>query len=106
MIIRSWVEDENKSRSYSVWFNKKSFQPLLEKYNNREQNPATKSLEYLIAEINHPTSETYLFKKEDNYIGYIRVIKREENEYSINDFGYSSHALYISCFEKIFPIQE
>lgn|SRR5699024_2260362 len=65
---------------------KRSFQPLLEKYNDHEQNPATKSLECLIAEMNHPTSDTYLFKKEDNYIGYVRVNKREENEYSINDF--------------------
>ena len=65
---------------------KRSFQPLLEKYNDGKQNPATKSLEDLVKEIKHPTSDTYLFKKEDNYIGYVRINKREENEYSINDF--------------------
>ena len=64
---------------------KKSFSPLLDKYQDGDYNPATKTLERLIAEINHPTSETYLLKFEEDYIGYARINKRNEKEYSISD---------------------
>lgn len=64
---------------------KRSFLPLLEKYNDIEYSPATKRLESLVAEIIHPTSDTYLLQKYTDYIGYVRVNKRNEGEYSISD---------------------
>jgi len=64
---------------------KQSFLPLLHKYNDIEYSPATKSLESLVAEISHPTSDTYLLQKDTDYIGYVRVNKRNPGEYSISD---------------------
>lgn len=63
---------------------KQSFSPLSVKYNDFKFTPSTKTLKLLIAEISHPTSDTYLLQNEKNYVGYARV-KRSRSEYILAD---------------------
>lgn len=65
---------------------KDSFSPLLDKYKDFNHSPATKSLNRLYDEINHLTSKTYFLKNSNDIIGYVRVKKRSNEEYSISDF--------------------
>ncbi|MGL6175169.1 MAG: GNAT family N-acetyltransferase [Cellulosilyticaceae bacterium] len=62
---------------------KDAYLPLLNKYHDEQQNPANKSLERIIENITN--ADAYLLKKENDYIGYIKINKRGPSEYSVSD---------------------
>lgn len=62
----------------------KAFMPLLEKYQDYDTNPATESLERIIARFNQPFTDYYLIKYFKDTIGGIRVVNMGNKSYRVS----------------------
>ncbi len=66
---------------------KEAFTSLLEKYQDRETNPAAESLNKIEYKLQQPSTCFYFIKFENQNVGAIRVIEQED-----------------SCFKRISPL--
>ena len=62
----------------------KAFMPLLEKYQDYDTNPATESLERIIARFNQPFTDYYLINYFKDTIGGIRVVQIGNKSYRVS----------------------
>jgi len=56
----------------------KSFENLLDKYQDYDSNPGAEKLERTISRLNEPNSDYYFIQLNDENIGAIRIIKRND----------------------------
>ncbi len=63
---------------------KKSFEPLLNKYHDYEINPAMESVEQIREKIDRANTIAYIFELNDIYVGWVRVMKLEDMTYKIS----------------------
>ena len=62
----------------------KSFQPLLDKYQDFETNPAAEPIEKIITRINQSFTDYYIITNEINAIGGIRIVRLENKRYRVS----------------------
>lgn len=62
----------------------RSFQPLLQKYEDDETSPANESLTRIEERIQQSVTDYYLIKVDDLAIGAIRIVKKENKTYRVS----------------------
>lgn len=62
----------------------RSFMPLLEKYQDFETSPANETIERIIAQINQSFTDYYIIHHHEAAVGGIRIVKRDNQIYSIS----------------------
>ena len=62
----------------------KSFRSLLKKYEDFETNPANEPLEKVVSRINQSFTDYYIIKSDDENVGGVRIIKKDNNLYRIS----------------------
>jgi ribosomal protein S18 acetylase RimI-like enzyme len=86
-----------------------AYTPLLNKYHDEKENPANKSIEAIVFDLQRKKSDAFLLLHENTEIGYVRVGQRNEREYSLADLaimpkyqgkGYAQ--FFIQELEKIY----
>jgi predicted acetyltransferase len=89
----------------------KSFQTLLNKYNDIKTNPATEPLERIVEKMNQDFTDYYFIQLEKQNIGAVRVVKLPGNIFRIapmfilpefNGNGYAQEAIKI--VEALYPL--
>lgn len=63
---------------------KRSFDPLLEKYQDYDMNPAMESVEVIRQKINREKTTAYIFQLDDEFVGWVRVTELEGMVYKIS----------------------
>ena len=88
----------------------KTFQPLLEKYQDYDTNPASESLEKIEYKFNQDSTDYHFLMADDVKIGVVRVVKLSENIHRISPIfilpefqnnGYAQMAL--AEVESLYP---
>ena len=92
---------------------REAYLPLLEKYHDEKENPANKTAEDILFDLNRKNSDAYLLMLDEKPIGYVRVGQRAKGEFSIADLailpsyqgnGYAQ--FFLKQVEKIHPMAE
>ena len=87
-----------------------AFSPLLEKYEDYDTNPANRSVEHIIQNMQDNALDFFLIKLNGKTIGYIRIRKIDENKCNFSQIailrkyqgnGYAQEA--IKQVEMIYP---
>ncbi|MBB6716141.1 GNAT family N-acetyltransferase [Clostridium gasigenes] len=63
---------------------KKSFEPLLDKYHDYDGNPAMESVQVIKAKIDRANTTAYIFQLNDINVGWVRVMSFGEMTYKIS----------------------
>lgn len=63
---------------------KKSFMPLLEKYQDYDISPAMESIERTKEKIDNPNTTAYMFQLDNVNVGFVRVAEIEEDTFRIS----------------------
>lgn len=63
---------------------KKSFEPLLNKYHDYDINPALESIEKIREKINKDNTTAYIFQLNNKNVGWVRVTELEDKIYKIS----------------------
>lgn len=63
---------------------KRSFDPLLEKYQDYDMNPAMESVEVIRQKIDRENTTAYIFQLDDEFVGWVRVTELEGMVYKIS----------------------
>lgn len=66
----------------------KSFEPLLNKYQDYETSPANETIDRIISRMNQSVTNYYLIRNLDVYVGAIRIVRE-------NDFVYRVSPIFI-----------
>ena len=66
---------------------REAYLPLLMKYHDEKENPANKTIDEILYDLQRRNSDAYLLTLNDNPIGYVRVGQRAEGEFSIADLA-------------------
>ena len=66
---------------------REAYLPLLEKYHDKKENPANKTIEDIRYDLQRKNSDAYLLILNEKPIGYVRVGQRSEGEFSIADLA-------------------
>jgi GNAT superfamily N-acetyltransferase len=61
-----------------------AFQPLLEKYADYDINPAMESPQIIRRKMEWPKTDSYIFKLEDTYVGWVRIINVAPGTYKVS----------------------
>lgn len=71
------IQKIGSAQTEAVWdIQQKAFRPLLERYQDYDQSPATEDVETLRQKIERPDTDSYLFWKEETPVGWVRVIRK------------------------------
>lgn len=62
----------------------KAFMPLLKKYQDFETNPANETVERIVTQINQSFTYYYIIYYLETAVGAIRVVKKENQVYSVS----------------------
>lgn len=63
---------------------KRSFDPLLEKYQDYDMNPAMESVDVIRQKIDRENTTAYIFQLDDEFVGWVRVTELEGMVYKIS----------------------
>jgi RimJ/RimL family protein N-acetyltransferase len=84
---------------------KKSFQPLLDKYHDNDINPAMESVEQVREKIDRPNTTAYIFQLDDINVGWVRVTELEDMTYKISALSvlpeYQNKGIAQEAFKQI-----
>lgn len=61
-----------------------AFQPLLEKYADYDVNPAMETPQIIRKKMERPETDSYIFKLEDTYVGWVRIINIAPGTYKVS----------------------
>ncbi|MFD0674137.1 GNAT family N-acetyltransferase [Cohnella sp. GCM10027633] len=87
-----------------------AFQPLLDRYQDFDTNPANETIDRVIGRINDPNSAYYMIMESDAPVGAIRIVWKEEARYCISPLfikpdcqGRGIAQLAIAEAERMYP---
>ncbi|MCQ1529928.1 GNAT family N-acetyltransferase [Lutispora saccharofermentans] len=84
---------------------KKSFEPLLNKYHDYDINPAMESVEQIREKIDRANTTAYIFELNDIYVGWVRVTELEDITYKISALcvlpGYQNRGIAQEALKQI-----
>ncbi|MCM3203523.1 GNAT family N-acetyltransferase [Paenibacillus illinoisensis] len=84
----------------------KSFKPLLEKYQDFETSPANETLERVITQISQSFTDYFIIYHFDVAVGGIRVVKKEDQIYSVSPIFILPEHQGKGIAQKVFTIIE
>lgn len=61
-----------------------AFLPLLEKYADYDVNPAMESSQTIRKKMEYPKTDSYIFRSEDTYVGWVRIIRVAPETYKVS----------------------
>jgi len=89
---------------------KEAFQPLLDKYNDHDSNPANETIERVLTRINYPHGGFYKIKAENTLVGAICINRKEDTRFWISPMfilpTYQGNGIAqkaITLIEEMFP---